>query len=82
MLWASIIVLIGFLWLIGKISMIVFSGLNITLLILASMIVLAETITGRNVLKKVDVRFSHSTGERVIQNEDNVLIQQTYQEAL
>ncbi len=82
MLWTSIVMLIGFLWIVGKVSAIKFGGINLLLLALAAMVVLAETVSGRHILKKTNARFTRSSGMGLAQNEVSGLIEQTYQEAL
>ncbi len=68
MIWTLAVALIGLLWLIGKVSVIKFGGMNLILLMAASMFVLAETIIGRRILKKTNAVFAYSTPEKGIQN--------------
>jgi hypothetical protein len=81
MWWVSIITLIGFIWLVGKVSAMKFDGINIVLLILASMVILFEILSGRNILEKPNTGFLRLTDGWTIRDEGNGLVEQAYQEA-
>jgi hypothetical protein len=58
-----------------------FDGINIVLLILASMVILFEILSGRNILEKPNTGFLRLTDGWTIRDEGNGLVEQAYQEA-
>ena len=58
MVWATIIVIISCVWILGKISAIRFGGVNPIMLIAASMLILVRIVTGERILKKTDAVFA------------------------
>jgi hypothetical protein len=59
MLLVSIVLLIGFVLIVERVSTLKFGGISIPLLMFASILILIERIGGMNFLKKTDAKFAH-----------------------